>query len=59
MCYSAIVSLISKLMISKASVLSQSGGTCVCTDTTDPTCATDVDYNTCLIGMSFRYDVGV
>ncbi|KAA8570658.1 hypothetical protein EYC84_000056 [Monilinia fructicola] len=31
-----------------ATILSDSGGTCVCTDTTDPTCATDVDYNLCL-----------
>ncbi|KAN0099831.1 xanthine/uracil permease family protein-like protein [Hyaloscypha variabilis] len=34
-----------------ASVLSQSGGTCVCTNTTDPTCATDAEYATCLIGI--------
>ncbi|TGO10190.1 hypothetical protein BTUL_0142g00290 [Botrytis tulipae] len=31
-----------------ATILTDSGGTCVCTDTTDPTCATDVDYNLCL-----------
>ncbi|KAB8297665.1 hypothetical protein EYC80_001473 [Monilinia laxa] len=31
-----------------ATILSDSGGTCVCSDTTDPTCATDVDYNLCL-----------
>ncbi|ESZ93823.1 purine transporter [Sclerotinia borealis F-4128] len=31
-----------------ATILSDSGGTCVCTDTTDPTCTTDLDYNLCL-----------
>ncbi|TVY17300.1 putative xanthine/uracil permease [Lachnellula arida] len=31
-----------------ATILTDSGGTCVCTDTKDPTCATDVDYNLCL-----------
>lgn len=31
-----------------ATILTDSGGTCVCTDATDPTCATDVDYNLCL-----------
>ncbi|KAF4624066.1 hypothetical protein G7Y89_g14106 [Cudoniella acicularis] len=31
-----------------ATILTDSGGTCVCTDTTDPTCSTDVDYNFCL-----------
>ncbi|PMD20468.1 xanthine/uracil permease family protein-like protein [Hyaloscypha hepaticicola] len=35
-----------------ASILTQSGGTCVCTDTADPTCATDVAYNDCLIGIN-------
>ncbi|KAJ9232291.1 hypothetical protein DTO169E5_7593 [Paecilomyces variotii] len=31
-----------------ATILTDSGGTCVCTDTKDPTCATDVEYNLCL-----------
>ncbi|CZR67116.1 related to purine transporter azgA [Phialocephala subalpina] len=31
-----------------ATILSDSGGTCVCNDTTDPTCSTDLDYNLCL-----------
>ncbi|KAH8684382.1 permease family-domain-containing protein [Tricladium varicosporioides] len=31
-----------------ATILTDSGGTCVCTDATDPTCAKDVDYNLCL-----------
>ncbi|RDW77772.1 xanthine permease family protein-like protein [Coleophoma cylindrospora] len=31
-----------------ATILTDSGGTCVCKDTADPTCATDVDYNLCL-----------
>lgn len=34
-----------------ASILSQSGGTCVCKNQNDPTCSTDADYNTCLIGI--------
>jgi AGZA family xanthine/uracil permease-like MFS transporter len=36
---------------SKASVLTDTGGTCVCTNTVDPTCATDAEYATCLIGL--------
>ncbi|TVY83062.1 putative xanthine/uracil permease [Lachnellula suecica] len=31
-----------------ATILTDSGGTCVCTDTADPTCLKDVDYNLCL-----------
>jgi AGZA family xanthine/uracil permease-like MFS transporter len=31
-----------------ASILSDSGGTCVCTSTTDPTCLTDTDYANCV-----------
>jgi len=31
-----------------ASILSDSGGTCVCTDATDPTCATDTTYLACV-----------
>lgn len=40
-------------LLPKASILSQSGGTCVCKDPNDPTCSTDADYNTCLIGTFF------
>ncbi|RDW71042.1 hypothetical protein BP6252_07605 [Coleophoma cylindrospora] len=35
-----------------ASVLTESGGTCVCTSTTDPSCSTDADYAQCLIGIN-------
>lgn len=31
-----------------ASIVSDSGGTCVCQDTRDPTCATDADYLSCV-----------
>jgi len=31
-----------------ATILSQSGGTCVCTNTTDPTCTTDSEYLSCV-----------
>ncbi|KAK2809843.1 hypothetical protein FQN50_003484 [Emmonsiellopsis sp. PD_5] len=31
-----------------STILSQSGGTCVCNDSKDPTCAADLDYNLCL-----------
>ncbi|OAL75144.1 hypothetical protein A7D00_0742 [Trichophyton violaceum] len=31
-----------------ATILTDSGGPCVCTDTKDPTCKTDIDYNLCL-----------
>lgn len=31
-----------------ASILSQSGGTCVCTNTSDPTCTNDTDYLSCV-----------
>ncbi|KAG9236823.1 permease family-domain-containing protein [Amylocarpus encephaloides] len=31
-----------------ATILTDSGGTCVCTDPTDPTCMEDVAYNLCL-----------
>lgn len=31
-----------------ASILSDSGGTCECTDDTDPTCLEDPDYNACV-----------
>ena len=36
--------------ICKASILSQSGGTCVCNNENDPTCAEDVEYALCVIG---------
>ena len=49
-CTPLILMCLSDPNSSKASVLSQSGGTCVCTSTTDPTCATDDDYNLCVIG---------
>jgi AGZA family xanthine/uracil permease-like MFS transporter len=39
--------------LEQASILTQSGGTCVCTDSVDPTCAADPQYNTCLIGKVF------
>jgi hypothetical protein len=29
--------------------LTDSGGACICTDATDSTCATDLDYNLCLV----------
>ncbi|TVY13238.1 putative xanthine/uracil permease [Lachnellula arida] len=32
-----------------SSVLSQSGGTCVCSDPVDLTCSHDVEYNNCLV----------
>ncbi|KAE9379611.1 xanthine/uracil permease family protein-like protein [Stipitochalara longipes BDJ] len=35
-----------------ASILTESGGTCICTDTADSTCASDVDYNACLIDIN-------
>ncbi|KAF2496319.1 xanthine/uracil permease family protein-like protein [Lophium mytilinum] len=35
-----------------ASILTDSGGTCVCTDTTDPTCAADPAYNACLLDLN-------
>ncbi|KAF3491725.1 inner membrane protein yieG [Arthroderma uncinatum] len=31
-----------------ATILTDSGGPCVCHDTKDPTCKTDIDYNLCL-----------
>ncbi|KAI9745415.1 MAG: hypothetical protein M1818_000949 [Claussenomyces sp. TS43310] len=31
-----------------ASIMTDSGGPCVCTNSTDPTCANDVDYSLCL-----------
>ncbi|KIK69176.1 hypothetical protein GYMLUDRAFT_35245 [Collybiopsis luxurians FD-317 M1] len=31
-----------------ASIVSDSGGTCVCTNTTDPSCSTDADYLACV-----------
>jgi AGZA family xanthine/uracil permease-like MFS transporter len=37
----------------KASILTQSGGTCVCTNAVDPTCERDAAYNTCLVGQSW------
>lgn len=33
-----------------ASILADSGGTCVCNDANDPTCATEQAYNLCLLG---------
>ncbi|KAB2576381.1 putative xanthine/uracil permease [Lasiodiplodia theobromae] len=35
-----------------ATVLTDSGGTCECRDASDPTCANDQDYQTCLIGLN-------
>jgi AGZA family xanthine/uracil permease-like MFS transporter len=34
----------------KASIITQTGGTCVCTNTLDPACYTDTEYAACLIG---------
>ncbi|EKD20853.1 uncharacterized protein L3040_000957 [Drepanopeziza brunnea f. sp. 'multigermtubi'] len=34
-----------------ASILTESGGTCICKDTADPSCANDTSYNNCLIGI--------
>ncbi|KAI9806512.1 MAG: hypothetical protein M1833_003699 [Piccolia ochrophora] len=34
-----------------ASIVSQTGGTCICNDEKDPTCATDPDYALCKIGV--------
>ncbi|KAE8442981.1 hypothetical protein EG329_002519 [Mollisiaceae sp. DMI_Dod_QoI] len=31
-----------------ATIMADSGGTCVCTDTVDPTCANDLNYSLCL-----------
>lgn len=31
-----------------ATILTDSGGTCLCNDATDPTCAEDINYNLCL-----------
>ncbi|KAI9673551.1 MAG: hypothetical protein M1829_004058 [Trizodia sp. TS-e1964] len=35
-----------------ASIVSQTGGPCVCNDTTDPTCAKNTEYATCLLGVN-------
>ncbi|KAJ4375948.1 hypothetical protein N0V83_001227 [Neocucurbitaria cava] len=35
-----------------AAVLTDSGGTCKCTDTVDPTCSTDEAYNLCLLDIN-------
>ncbi|KAI9708046.1 MAG: hypothetical protein M1820_004250 [Bogoriella megaspora] len=35
-----------------ASVLTDSGATCVCNDPADPTCANDADYNQCLVEVN-------
>jgi hypothetical protein len=34
----------------KASIVSQTGGTCVCDSKTDPTCIKDADYAQCVLG---------
>lgn len=34
-----------------ASIISESGGTCVCNDTKDPTCATNNEYTLCTLGI--------
>ena len=34
----------------KASIVSQTGGTCICNSKTDPTCAKDADYAQCVLG---------
>ena len=36
----------------QASILTDSGGTCVCNDTADPTCSKDQAYNTCLLEIN-------
>ncbi|KAF1365167.1 purine transporter [Lizonia empirigonia] len=36
----------------QASVLTDSGATCVCNDTVDPTCLKDRDYNICLVEVN-------
>jgi len=36
---------------SQASIISDTGGTCVCTNTQDPTCATDEAYASCALGV--------
>ncbi|TVY24335.1 putative xanthine/uracil permease [Lachnellula hyalina] len=41
-----------------ATILTDSGGICVCTDAKDPTCATDVDYTLCLEGIHRDYITG-
>src|SRR2546421_20680 len=43
--------------IFQASIISQTGGTCVCQNKSDPTCATDVDYAQCVLGMPRRSSV--
>jgi AGZA family xanthine/uracil permease-like MFS transporter len=41
--------LLTKISQVNATILTDSGGTCVCpADSPDPTCAKDVDYNMCL-----------
>ena len=35
-----------------AVIMKDSGGTCVCTSTTDKTCRNDAAYNACLLGLS-------
>ena len=35
-------------------MLSQSGGTCICNNEEDPTCATDLEYSLCVIGEQCR-----
>lgn len=36
----------------KASILSESGATCVCKNPSDPSCTEDLEYAKCLIGMN-------
>ncbi|KAK7718229.1 hypothetical protein SLS57_006105 [Botryosphaeria dothidea] len=35
-----------------STILTDSGGTCVCTDPRDPTCGSDPEYQSCLIGLN-------
>ncbi|PQE18162.1 purine transporter protein [Rutstroemia sp. NJR-2017a BBW] len=35
-----------------STVLSQSGGTCICTDAEDPSCLTDSKYNACVLDIN-------
>jgi hypothetical protein len=38
-----------------ASIMTDSGGTCVCTSTTDPVCNTDPDYAACLVDIKRQF----
>jgi AGZA family xanthine/uracil permease-like MFS transporter len=47
-----ILFFVLEILIVQASVLTQSGATCICTDTTDPTCSNNVQYSNCLVGKN-------